>query len=49
MTEENIKEFTIDDIVLPVVGHEVRLPLHAEMQKIMVDIMAEDNISMQTF
>jgi tRNA pseudouridine13 synthase len=49
VTEENINQFTIDDVVLPVVGHEVRLPANAEMQKILVDIMAEDSISMQTF
>lgn len=40
VTEENIKDFTIEDVVLPVVGHEVRLPVNPEMQKIQVDIMA---------
>jgi len=49
VTEENISQFTIDDVVLPVVGHEVRLPVHAEMQQIIVDIMAQDSITMQTF
>ena len=31
VTEENIAEFTIADVVMPMIGHNIRLPKHPEL------------------
>lgn len=49
VTAENIGNYTIEDVVLPIVGHKVKMPTHPEISKIISDIMAEDGMSMQQF
>jgi len=46
VTEDNIKNFTIDDVIFPVVGYKTLLPQNEEMKQIMLDVMAEDGITM---
>lgn len=49
VTAENIGNYTIEDVVFPIVGHKVRMPAHPEINAIVADIMAEDGMSMQQF
>jgi tRNA pseudouridine13 synthase len=49
VTAENIADFTMYDIVLPIVGPSVRLPQHEGMAQIMLDILNEDKITLQMF
>lgn len=49
ITEANIHEFTINDVVMPMVGHDVRLPSNKELEAIIVDIMTADGIKMEHF
>jgi len=49
VTAENIGDFTMQHVVLPIVGPCVRLPTHPEMAQIMLDILKEDNITLQMF
>ena len=49
VTSANINDFTILDVVFPIIGHSVSLPSNQEMNKIIKDIMSEDNISMAMF
>jgi hypothetical protein len=39
VTEENIGNYTIEDVIMPIIGHKVKLPSHPEMRKIIEDIM----------
>ena len=43
VTEENIGQFTIFDVVLPTPGHDVRYP-HNELMQCYTDLMAEDGL-----
>ena len=49
VNEENIRDYSIDDVLFPIVGHKVGLPSNAEMRKITEDVMAEDGISEQKY
>jgi tRNA pseudouridine13 synthase len=49
VTEQNISKYTMEDVVLPIVGHKIRMPENEEMNKIILDIMAKDNITMDHF
>ena len=49
VTHENIKEFQLSDIVMPMIGHDVRLPTNRDLQQIIVDIMEKDGISLSNF
>ena len=40
VTEENIKDYTIGDVIFPIIGTKVALPSNPEMRKIMEDLMA---------
>lgn len=46
VTSENIDQFSIEDVVCPMVGHNIRLPKNDDLRKIIEDIMAEDGITM---
>ena len=49
VTEENIARFTLNDVILPIIGYKTRMPANAEMCKIITDIMAEDKITFEIF
>ncbi len=49
MTEENIHKFTFKDVVLPLVGHKTRFPAYDELNKIMIDFMYKDGITLANF
>lgn len=46
VTQENINNFNIEDVVLPIVGHKIKMPENEEICQIITDIMAEDKMSM---
>jgi tRNA pseudouridine13 synthase len=48
VTADNIAQFTIYDVVLPVVGYSIRFPEN-EMKDMIMEILKEDNISMDNF
>lgn len=49
ITEANISQYTFDDVIFPIVGYKVKMPAHPGMRKIVEDIMAEDNMSIDKF
>ena len=49
VTKSNIDQYTLDDVVFPIIGYSVRMPSNPEMRKIVDDIMAEDSITMGMF
>ena len=49
VTEANIGEYTLDDVIFPIIGYLVKMPSNPEMWKIVDDIMAEDSITMDMF
>lgn len=49
VTKSNIHQYTLEDVVFPIIGHSVRMPSNPEMYKIVDDIMAEDSITMEMF
>jgi tRNA(Glu) U13 pseudouridine synthase TruD len=49
VNEENIHKYTINDVVMPIVGFRTRMPKNEELKKIILDIMAEDKITEETF
>lgn len=49
VTEANIGDFSIEDIVMPMIGHDINLPKNEELRKIMMDAMLADGITMDNF
>ncbi len=49
VTAENIHKYTLNDVVMPIVGYKTRMPNNQELKKIILDIMAEDKITEETF
>ena len=49
ITEQNIANYTIEDVIFPVVGSKVKLPSNPEMRAIIEEIMAKDNMSIAKF
>ena len=49
MTEANIGEFTIEDVVMPMVGSSIRLPQNPELSKIILDLLTEDGLTIENF
>ena len=45
VTDANIDDFTIEDVVMPMVGHDVNLPKNEDLKKIILDIMLADGIT----
>ena len=37
VTEENIGFYTIDDVIFPIIGSKVKMPVNEEMRKLIVD------------
>jgi tRNA pseudouridine13 synthase len=44
LTAENVKKYTIHDVILPLPGHEVTYPDH-DAAKWYEELMAKDNLS----
>lgn len=49
VTSENLHEFTLNDIVMPMVGYETRMPENQDLQMIILEIMAKDGITIDHF
>ena len=49
VTEENISNYSISDVIFPIIGHKVAFPSNPEMRKIMEELMNKDGISMAMF
>ena len=49
ITEENIGDYTISDVIFPIIGHKVPLPTNPDMKKIMEELMAKDGVTMAMF
>lgn len=49
VTEENLHEFSLSDIVMPMVGYETRMPVNEDLCKIINEIMAKDGITSDHF
>ena len=49
VTKDNIKDFTLQDIVMPMVGYETRMPRHKDLQDIVYHILAKDGIALDHF
>lgn len=49
VTADNIHKFTINDVVMPICGYKTRMPNHEELKGIILGIMAEDGITMETY
>ena len=49
VTEDNINLYTFEDVIFPILGHKVEMPSNPFMKKIVEDIMAEDDITMEKF
>lgn len=49
VTEGNIGNFTINDVIMPIIGHKVKLPKNEHLRQIYEKIMKEDDMSMAKF
>jgi tRNA pseudouridine13 synthase len=49
VTEENIDQFSITDVVMPMIGKSVRLPENQELKELFEQYMKEDDITMEMF
>ena len=48
VTPENIHKYSIKDVVMPICGFKTRMPANKELTDIILGIMAEDKITMET-
>ena len=49
MTEENIGEFGIGDVVMPLIGNSVKMPKNQEVAAIITELLQKDGLSMANF
>lgn len=49
MTAENINEFTLAEVVLPMIGYETRLPKNEDLQQIFKETMMQEGITLDHF
>jgi len=49
VTAENIHKYSIKDVVMPICGFKTRMPANKELADIILGIMAEDKITMETY
>jgi tRNA(Glu) U13 pseudouridine synthase TruD len=49
VTPENIHRYTINDVLMPIVGYKTRMPKNEELRQLILGIMAEDKITEETF
>jgi hypothetical protein len=45
VTPENIHRYTINDVLMPIVGYKTRMPKNEELRQLILGIMAEDKIT----
>ena len=49
VTEENIAEYSIEDVVMPMVGNNIRMPRNADIAAIYQELLRKDGITMTNF
>jgi tRNA pseudouridine13 synthase len=49
VTEDNLSEYSIYDVVMPMVGPSVRMPSNPDVKKIILDILEQDGMSLSNF
>jgi tRNA(Glu) U13 pseudouridine synthase TruD len=49
VTAETLSRYTINDVVMPIVGYKTRMPENEELTKLILEIMAEDKITPEVF
>ena len=49
VTPDNISKFTINDVVMPLVGYKTRMPANEELKELILGIMAEDSITVENY
>ena len=49
VTQENLHKYTINDVVMPICGYSTRMPANKELTDLILGIMAEDKIDMETY
>ena len=49
INEKNINDYSIDDVILPIVGYKVQFPKNKDIKKIYEDIMEKDHMSIEKF
>ena len=49
VTEENIHQFSIQQVVMPLIGYDTRLPANSDLAKIIVDVMQKDGVTIEHF
>ena len=49
VTQENLHKYTINDVVMPICGYRTRMPANKELTDLILGIMAEDKIDMETY
>ena len=49
VTQENIGNYTLEDVIFPVIGSKVKLPSNPDMRAIIEEIMAKDNMTIAKF
>ena len=47
--EANIGNYTLEDVIFPILGHKVKMPSNPDMRKILEDLMKKDNMTMEQF
>mgnify|MGYP002631873603 CR=1 FL=1 len=49
ITAENIQDYTLDDVIFPIIGHKVKMPSNPDMCALIEELMAKDDMSMAKF
>ena len=49
VTEENIADYTIEDVVMPLVGNDIRMPRNADIAAIYHELLSKDGLTMTNF
>ena len=49
VTEDNITDYTIEDVVMPMVGSNIRMPRNADIAAIYHELLRKDGITMTNF
>jgi len=49
VTEENLAEYAIEDVVMPMVGNQVRMPRNPELAQLYHELLLKDGITMDHF
>ena len=44
MTESNIDSYTIEDVIMPMPGHNIRMPGNEDLKSIYEEILKKDGI-----